>query len=203
MRAGRGMAWLAAIIWLSSLMGVPSPGMAAGGDTWGAGMGWRLPILQIAAQSAMEAQMVGEKPTPAPSQPRPVTSLLPDHLPTLQLGQEGGAALKLHRNLEMHISFLYNREPSSPEPKRFSDSPLLAKYSMDYRLLTNLQVGLSGYLYRPADDVFSFQRRVMGFGPEVKYDLGRWSFLVKSQMETGNRDRAEGMQNWFRVWYAF
>ena len=44
----------------------------------------------------------------------------------------------------------------------------------------------------------------MGLGPGIKYDLGRWSFLVKSQMETGNRDqRADGLQNWFRVWYAF
>jgi len=73
-------------------------------------------------------------------------------------------------------------------------------------VLPNLQVGLNGYLYRPADDGLSFQRppgHRLGFGPELKYNLGQWSFLVKSQVESGNRDRGEGLQNWFRVWYAF
>jgi hypothetical protein len=45
----------------------------------------------------------------------------------------------------------------------------------------------------------------MGIGPELKYDLGRWSFLLKSQIEAGNRDQNQNkdLQNWFRVWYAF
>ena len=44
----------------------------------------------------------------------------------------------------------------------------------------------------------------MGLGPGIKYDLGRWSFLLKTQLETGNRDRgADGMQSSVRVWYAF
>ena len=44
----------------------------------------------------------------------------------------------------------------------------------------------------------------MGLGPGLKYDLGRWSFLMKTQLETGNRDqRADGMQSSVRVWYAF
>jgi hypothetical protein len=70
-------------------------------------------------------------------------------------------------------------------------------------------VGLSGYLYYPAaDQPFSLSRpfageRVMGVGPGVKYDLGRWSFVFKSQMETGTRDRGDDLQNWLRVWYAF
>ena len=66
------------------------------------------------------------------------------------------------------------------------------KYAVDYRLLPNLRVGLNSYLYRPAEDGFTFQRpmgnQLLGVGPELKYDLGRWSFLLKSQMETGNRD---------------
>jgi hypothetical protein len=43
----------------------------------------------------------------------------------------------------------------------------------------------------------------LGVGPELKYDLGRWNFLLKSQLETGNRDQGKDLQNWFRVWYAF
>ena len=43
-----------------------------------------------------------------------------------------------------------------------------------------------------------------GPGPGIKYDLGRWSFLLKTQLETGNQDRgADGMQSSVRVWYAF
>jgi len=40
-------------------------------------------------------------------------------------------------------------------------------------------------------------------GPGLKYDLGRWSFIIKTQMETGDRDRGDNLQNWLRVWYAF
>jgi hypothetical protein len=79
---------------------------------------------------------------------------------------------------------------------------------MDYRLAPNFKVGLSGYLYYPyPDQPFSLNRpfgeKVMGVGPGVKYDLGRWSFVFKTQMETGTRDRGEDLQNWLRVWYAF
>ena len=70
-------------------------------------------------------------------------------------------------------------------------------------------MGLNAYLYRPdAGDNLSLARpfsdRVMGLGPGLKYDLGRWSFLLKTQLETGNRDRgSDGMQSSVRVWYAF
>jgi hypothetical protein len=80
---------------------------------------------------------------------------------------------------------------------------------MDYRVLANLRVGLNSYLYRPSEEAFAFQRplasQLLGVGPELKYDLGRWSFLLKSQVETGNRNPGQGkdLQNWFRVWYAF
>jgi hypothetical protein len=80
---------------------------------------------------------------------------------------------------------------------------------VDYRVLPNLRVGLNSYLYRPSEDGFPFQspmaNQLVGIGPELKYDLGRWSFLLKSQMEAGNRDQnqVKDLQNWFRVWYAF
>ncbi len=88
------------------------------------------------------------------------------------------------------------------------------KYAVDYRVLSNLRVGLNSYLYRPSEEGFPFQRplanQLLGVGPELKYDLGRWSFLLKSQMETGNRNQGPAgqsqgndLQNWFRVWYAF
>jgi len=202
MRARWGMAWLVAAFWLVLVVCTPLPGWASGGYGGQNTAGGPLPIYQVGAQSSMEAQMLGEK---SPQPPRPGASLLQELTPSLHQDQDG-TKLKLPYNLEMNISVRYSREPSAPESQRLSDSPLLMKYSMGYRVLPNLQVGLNGYLYRPADDSLSFQRPLghrLGFGPELKYNLGQWSFLVKSQVESGNRDRGEGLQNWFRVWYAF
>jgi hypothetical protein len=151
----------------------------------------------------MEAQMLGEK-TPQPT--RPGASLLQDLNPSLQLNQDN-ATLKLPYNLEMNISVHYNREPGARETQHLGEtSLLLMKYSMNYRLLPNLEVGLNSYLYRPAEDTFAFQRpraNRLGIGPQLKYNLGQWNFLLKSQVESGNREQPEGLQNWFRVWYAF
>jgi hypothetical protein len=196
------MAWLVAAFWLGLVVCTPLPGWASGGYGWQNTAGWPLPIYQVGAQTSMEAQMLGEKSF---QPPRSGASLLQEVTPSLQQDQDG-TKLKLPYNLEMNISVRYSREPSAPESQQLSDSPLLMKYSMGYRVLPNLQVGLNGYLYRPADEGVSFQRPLgqrLGFGPELKYNLGRWSFLVRSQVESGNRDRGEGLQNWFRVWYAF
>ena len=204
MRAQRGMAWLLGIL-LVSLLALPNSVGATTGFAWGPQTADRAAIILVGTPSSLEAQMFGEKPAPA----RPaLPSLLPEAAPSLQLHQDGGATVKLPYNLEMNISFLYKREPGAVEtPQRFNDTPLFMKYSMDYRVLPNLQVGLNAYLYRPAEDSLGFQRQfgkqMMGFGPQLKYDLGRWSFLLKSQVESGNRDQAEGLQHWFRVWYAF
>lgn len=210
MRRGWGMVWLAAALLTVSLMGGHLPATAAEADVWRAAAPRPLPLL-LAAQTPLQAQMLGEKPFKAQSPQRLLDQALPEGAPGLALDEEGGATLRLPRHLELRISVLYNREPFGLlEPKRRSDSPLLFKYSMDYRLLANLRVGLSGYLYHAhADEGFSPKRpfgdqdRVMGLGPGIKYDLGRWSFVFKSQLETGHRDRGENLQNWFRIWYAF
>jgi len=206
MRGRGGMAWLAAAFWLAGLMS-PAVAKAADVDAWGIPPGWRLPIIRAAAQTPMEAQMSGEKPFQAQPSLRPERLTLPGTVPGLALDGEGGATLRLPHHLEMRISFLYNRDSSSWDSQKRGDSSLLMKYSMDYRLLPNLQVGLNGYLYRPdAGEGFAFQRpfgdRVMGLGPGLKYDLGSWSFVLKSQLETGG-PKGEDLQNWFRVWYAF
>ncbi len=200
-----GIAWLAAILVLVSLTCAPLPGLAAEG--WERG---GMPLILAGAQTAMEAQMLGENPfqsRPAPANPG--TDFLSNLASGLQLDQDGGAALKLSHNLEMRISVHYASEPGRLEPQKRNESSLLMKSSLAYRLLPNLQVGLNAYLYRPdsSDNLLSRQfggDRIMGLGPGIKYDLGRWSFMLKSQLETGNRDqRADGMQSSVRVWYAF
>jgi hypothetical protein len=148
--------------------------------------------------------MHGEKPLP-PAGPN-FMGLQPG--PSLQLHSEGGdARVRLPLNTELNISIRYNREPGPADPQPLSKSPLYMKYAVDYRLVPNLRVGLNSYLYRPSEEGFAFQRpmgnQLLGIGPELKYDLGRWSFLLKSQLETGNRDQGKDLQNWFRVWYAF
>jgi hypothetical protein len=204
MQASRGWAWLLGVM-LVSLLSWASVAGAQVSFAWGPSAGGPAIVL-AGAPNSLETQMLGEQPSPSRSNPQ---SLLPQAATTLQLHKDSGATLKLPYNLEMNISVLYKREPgATPEaPQRLADNPFFMKYSMDYRVLANLHVGLNAYLYRPAEDSLSVQRPfgqpVMGFGPQLKYDLGRWSFLLKSQMESGSRDQKEGVQNWLRVWYAF
>ena len=197
MQAKWGIAWLVTALWL--LLFTCAPGLAAGDYA-----SRSLPILPIAAQSSLESQMLGERPLP-PAGPN-FPGFQP--APSLQLHNEGGdARVKLPLNTELNISIRYNREPTPGDPQQLSKSPLYMKYAVDYRLVPNLRVGLNSYLYRPSEEGFPFQRpmgnQLLGVGPELKYDLGRWSFLLKSQLETGNRDQGKDLQNWFRVLYAF
>jgi hypothetical protein len=198
MQANRGIAWLVTALSLLALICAPAPGLAAGDSASSFSS-----ILPIAAQSSLESQMQGEKPLPPGSH---FPGIQP--VPSLQLHNEGAdAGLKLPLNTELNISIRYNRDPSPGDPQPLSKSPLYMKYAVDYRLLPNLRVGLNSYLYRPSEEGFPFQHSpanpLVGVGPELKYDLGRWNFLLKSQVETGNRDQGKDLQNWFRVWYAF
>lgn len=203
----RGTTWLVAIFWLFCL--VLTPGLSnatASSNSWPT---WIAPLSAQDPQSPMEAQLLGDKPFSKDSQllwtgKSPLAELLPG----LMESPDERTTLKFPHNVELRISFLYNGDKAALSQDRPVDSHLLFKYSMDYALLPNLRVGLSGFLYHPKNEDGSyFQRRfgdmVMGFGSGIKYDLGRWSFTFQSQMDTGNREGKEGFQNWFRVWYAF
>ncbi len=198
-----GIVWLVALVGLAIIISLPIKGRAAESGFFRS-TDWRLPFHTVAAASSLEAQMLGEKPAP-PSQYK---LIIPDSAPGRETDQESSTTLNLPHNLQLQVSFLYNRGASASDPRRHNDPLPLFNYSMDYHLHPNLKVGLSGYLYHPyADQGFSLNRpfgeRVMGVGPGIKYDLGRWSFIFKMQMETGARDRGENVQNWLRVWYAF
>ncbi len=204
----RGKTWLVTILWLLCLAITPALSSAAmpqnPTNSWPT---WIAPISSETSQSSMEAQLLGEKPFSKNPQflwtaNSPLTEILSG------LGEsDDGTALRFPHNVELRISFLYNGDKTALTQGGPIQSHLLFKYSMDYSVLPNLRVGLSGFLYHPTEERAYFQRRfgdmVMGFGPGVKYDLGRWSFTFQSQVDTGNRDRREGFQNWFRVWYAF
>jgi len=196
MQAKWGIACLVTAFWLLVLNAAPG---------WAVDYASRsLPILLIDSQGSLESQLLGEKPLPPAGFHFP--GVQPP--PALQLHNEGGdARVSLPLNTELNISIRYNREPAPADPQQLRKSPLYMKYAMDYRLLSNLRVGLNSYLYRPSEEGFPFQRplgnQLVGVGPELKYDLGRWNFLIKSQFETGNRDQGKDLQNWFRVWYAF
>jgi hypothetical protein len=199
MQATRGIAWLVTALLLLWLTFAPAPALAAGDAAYGS-----LPVLPIPAHGSLESQMQGEKPLPQAGSHFP--GIQP--VPSLQLHNDGGdAALKLPLNTELNISIRYNRDPSPGETQPLSKSPLYMKYAVDYRLMSNLRVGLNSYLYRPSEEGFPFQHSLanplVGVGPELKYDLGRWNFLLKSQVESSNRDQGKDLQNWFRVWYAF
>jgi hypothetical protein len=202
MRGNRGRIWLAVVSVAVGLLCAPSSGMAA--ETF-ATSGYP-PFTLAAAQTPLEAQMLGEAPFQSRSAPKDGTALFSNLGSRLQLDGNGGAAIALPYNLQLHISVLYAGDPGRIEPQKQSDS-MLMKTSLDYRLLPNLQVGLNAYLYRPepGNNLSVAQPlgdRAMGLGPDLKYDLGRWSFVMMTQVETGARDRSD-LQNWFRVWYAF
>ncbi len=149
MQAKRGIAWLATALLLLGLTCVPAPGLASDESAFRS-----MPILPIASQGSLETQMLGERPM------RPAGSHFPGIQPgpSLQLHKDGGeAGLKLPLNTELNISIRYNREPTPGDAQPLSKSPLYMKYSMDYRLLPNLRVGLNSYLYRPSEEGFPFQ----------------------------------------------
>lgn len=202
----RGTTWQRVLLGL--LMGVLAwvPATARGGGLDGP---LSLPFLAVVAQSPLEAQMVGEKPL-TPLVPSPLLTDLADLSPGPKFQSDPqGATLRLPQNFR--VSFLYHRDAGALSPggagERPVQSPLLFRYSMDYLLLPNLQVGLSGFLYQPPGDILSLQRRyshlTLGWGPGIKYDLGRWSFTFRSQLESGRPEGGQDLQNWFRVWYAF
>lgn len=200
----RGKTWLVMIFWLLCLALAPGRSSAAPPEHHT----WILPISADTSASPMEAQLLGDKPFGKDPQllwtgKSPLAELLPGLMES-----QDDAARKFPQNVELRISFLYNGDKTALAQDRPFQSHLLFKYSMDYPVLPNLRVGLSGFLYHPkGEEGAYFQKRfgdmVMGFGPGVKYDLGRWSFTFQSQMDTGSRDRKDGFQNWLRVWYAF
>lgn len=110
---------------------------------------------------------------------------------------------------ELRVSFLYNQDQPPGQSPLSPASHLLFRYSMDYCVMPHLKVGMSGYLYKPMAGSFAWRSNpqlsypLFGFGPGIKYDLGRWSFLLRTQLEPGVKDRGEALHNWFRVWYAF
>jgi hypothetical protein len=154
-----------------------------------------------------------------------VTFSFVDRLPHITAGQNPGgstnfdsldktshqmtAKFQFTPAAELRVSFLYNQDQPPGQSAIGPASHLLFRYSMDYCIMPTLKVGMSGYLYKPHNDYFpwrnnvNFSDPVYGIGPAVKYDLGRWSFLLRSQLEPGIKDRGEALHNWFRVWYAF
>ena len=201
MQGRRGMTWLALLIGLAVVICLPGKVRATSANAWGM-PSVPPPSVVLTASTALDAQTLGEKPTPSPSsQLRALT-----YPQGLGAAGDSSTSLKLPYNLELNVSFLYNQHNPALTPGRAGSSLPLFNYSMDYHLLPNLKVGLSGYLYYPDKGLSlnrPFNERVMGLGPGLKYDLGRWSFVVKSQVETGTWDRGEDLQNWLRVWYVF
>ncbi len=207
----RGKTWRRAALLLLGLLLVPALAWAGGHGMAASPDPVSLPrFLPAAGDTPLEAQLLGDRPPPAPSpglfRPEKGVSEL---LPGVSLQErDGGAILKLPKNFQMSISFLYGGDKGmagNAEPA--GESSLLFKSSLDYSLLPNLQVGLSGFLYHSAGDNLYFQRRygdvILGMGPGIRYDLGRWSLTLQSQYGSGSRNQKEGLQNWFRVWYAF
>lgn len=166
--------------------------------------------------SGREVQLLapGDK-TPQDNEPAAIVRRVNSGPEVLIQGQEAqkeasqlAATLRLTPTTELKLSFLYRQDPTGGSSGSSGSSHLLMQYSMDYLVMPNLRVGLHGYLYKPPTE-YQYWRSVPsefpqhGFGPGLKYDLGRWSFLLRSQLEAGTKDHRETLHNWFRVWYSF
>ncbi|MFZ2089698.1 MAG: hypothetical protein WAU47_14095 [Desulfobaccales bacterium] len=170
-----------------------------GSYTW---RSWPPTFTVVAAPSSLEAQMFGERLPFSPT-----LASLPS-FQDLCPGSDGGqveSVLALPKNFR--ISFRYNRDNPVGHTEALTQSPVLFKYSMDYCFSSKLKVGLSGFLYQPPADNISFLRErndlVMGWGPSLKYDLGRWGFTFQSQVDKFRSEEEKDIKGWFRVWYAF
>ncbi len=201
----RGMTWLGAGIWLLIFVMALWPGAGnAASPAIFVSTHWPATVMAAAAQSPMEAQMLGERPTR--SQPVTPQDYLREMFPDLGPGGEA-TTLQLHKNFQ--ISFRYNSDKPAAKIEGLAKAPLLFKYSMDYCLLPSLKVGLNGFLYQPPADHLAFLRQkndlIMGWGTSLNYDLGRWSFTFQGQVDVDKARPEEGKdyQSWFRVWYAF
>lgn len=199
------MTWLGAAVWLLILITAVWPAAAsAASPAIFVSPNWSASVMAAAAQSPMEAQMLGERPTR--SQPLSPQSYLKEICPNLGPGGKA-ATLQLPKNFQ--ISFRYNSDKPAAKIEGLAKAPLLFKYSMDYCLLPSLKVGLNGFLYQPPADHLSFLRQnndlIMGWGTSLNYDLGRWSFTFQSQVDVDKSrpDEGKDIQSWFRVWYAF
>ncbi|MCL6621696.1 MAG: hypothetical protein K6T55_06290 [Syntrophobacterales bacterium] len=209
MSGSRGKALRAAVTLLLLSLLTAGPVAAAGGGVFARNLP---PLFQPVGadlpETSLEAQILGGRP-PGDSGRSSPEQALRELLPGILLQErDGGALVKLPQNVELTISFRYGGEArSAPPESQGAPQPLLLRSSLDYSLFPNLQVGLSGFLYHGATDSRYFQRRygdvALGVGPGVRYDLGRWSLTLQSQYGTRSRDQKEGLQNWFRVWYAF
>lgn len=210
-------------------LGLGISGVQAGETTTGAIAGIQPPVkaMPLESRTPLEFRMLFAEPgaesairTPLAGRQKPVflwqignmqvtgTAGLATrpHFDTLP---QASATVKFPPDLELRVSFLYDLNNLASQSQRSVHSHLLFKYSMDYRVMPNFQVGLTGYLYQQrSPDFLTFRGprlddSVMGLGPGVKYDLGRWSFIFQSQLETGTTDRNDSLNNWFRIWYAF
>jgi hypothetical protein len=176
---------------------------------------YTLPICP--PKSSLEAQMTN----PREAEPA-ITFSFRERLRNILPGRRSGVFDNLDKDshqmtakfqfspaMELRVSFLYNQDQTAGHAAVGPTSHLLFRYSMDYCIMPKLRVGMSGYLYKPPTDYFAwrnslnFNDPVYGFGPAIQYDLGRWSFLLRSQLQTGNPNRGESLNSWFRVWYAF
>jgi len=197
------MTWLGAGVWLLMIVTAfwPAAGNAASPAIF-ASTTWPGTVMAAAAQTPMEAQMLGERPTK--TKPLTPQSYLREICPNLGPGGEA-STLQLPKNFQ--ISFRYNSDKPAGKIEGLAKAPLLFKYSMDYCLLPNLKVGLNGFLYQPPADHLAFlQQRndlIMGWGTSLNYDLGRWSFTFQGQVDKGRPEEGKDYQSWFRVWYAF
>jgi hypothetical protein len=79
-------------------------------------------------------------------------------------------------------------------------------YCLDYAVLLNLRLGITGYYYvQTTPDIQDGRKvgkysRVFGMGPGLKYDVGKVSFILVNQWEMAAKNFSEGRTFWVKLW---
>lgn len=106
---------------------------------------------------------------------------------------------------EVSAKVMYDFNTENNDTDYHSGQELHMDYTVGKHLSKNVALGLGGYWYvQTTDDeqtgvtVDGFKGNAFGIGPQVKWDCGKMSFVLKYQKEFSVSNRPEGDKFWFK-----
>lgn len=115
-----------------------------------------------------------------------------------------------NKGLDVSAKFMYDVNTENEDTGYQSGQEFHVDYTIGQKV-KNFSFGLGGYYYfQTTDDKLNgikvgdgFRGEVFAIGPEVKFDCGKTSFILKYQKETASEYRPEGDKLWFKLVHAF
>ena len=115
-----------------------------------------------------------------------------------------------NKGLDISAKFMYDLNTENEDTDYQSGQEFHVDYTVGQKI-NNFSFGLGGYYYiQTTDDELNgvkvgdgFRGEVFAVGPQVKFDCGKTSFILKYQQETASEYRPEGDKFWFKLVHAF